>query len=264
MKTLLAMLMVIGALSLDAQEVAFGRRKEDSSGGENIAADFHQTFELNSDNSAAQLDLSDGVAGANFDTTVDSESKLNCTSTSATKSMTSTVNGSTVTTTKGMAVTMDGASASYITFYLPSTQASISMGFWFYTPAQQNFNAFTFCRLFDTDGTATSILYGDPGADGGGATNIKFGSNTSLIAVSAGTWYWVTMQMVRNGTSSLSVYTDDTGATQVGATKTITSANFDWQYIRWGAVGAYGVATTAYFDNLLIDWTDATFPLVGQ
>lgn len=226
----------------------------------NIAADFWMTFESNSDCSAAQLDTSDGVAGANWDTTVDSEGRLNCTSTDADYTSPWTINSTADTGTKGLSVDLAGSAAARIVFYSPSQHNSTSVGFWYRTPTGfGNFDAQQFFSCSDQAVNYTAPL--NFGGDGTSTRYINWASGGSGgIAVSAGTWYYVTMQYVRNSTSSLSVY--DTSGNQVGSTSTKSIGDFQIGRYMWGSVVATTVSgAVAYFDNLCIDWTDATFPL---
>jgi hypothetical protein len=231
----------------------------------NITADFWMTFESNADCTATELDKSDGVAGANWDATLDTESKLTCTSTSADYLLTTKVNSTSDTGTKGMLVDLSGSATAAIVWYQPSARTSYSTGFWYKTPSQQNFNWTAFHNTSNTDGTSYAVGCGDVYGAGGGAFVIGFAGVGSGITVSANTSYWVTVKWVRNGTCSLAVYTDDVGTSQVGSTITRTAADFSFQYSRWGCIGAYTVAgATSHIDNIVMDWTDATFPLIGQ
>ncbi len=77
------------------------------------------------------------------------------------------------------------------------------------------------------------------------------------------TWYMVTVQYVGGGTHSLSIY--DTSGSQVGSTLTAAATGTNRPVsIQFG--NSHGTAGTTgsnpyYFDNLLMDYVNGTFPL---
>lgn len=97
------------------------------------------------------------------------------------------------------------------------------------------------------DGNGTS-LFGDP------------------IDISAGTWYWVTMDYVRAGVCTVRVY--DTVGVQVGSDSTVDIfRDSAASSIIFGRTDAHSSApqppntSWIYFDDFTVDVTDATFPL---
>jgi hypothetical protein len=176
--------------------------------------------------------------------------------------MTSTVNGTTDSGTKGLKVVLDGASAARMTFNSPTSHDNASVGFWYYTPSFGNFDYVNFFKFSDTGLNWNSgVGFGN----GAGTANryIDWLSGGSVaIQVSASTWYWIALQYNRNATCNLRVY--DTSGSQVGSTSTHSSfGNFSVQRYQFGAVIAAGAAANSYeyIDNIVIDWTDATYPL---
>lgn len=218
-------------------------------GGANIVVDMWMTFELNADCTALELDKSDGVAGANW-VAADSQSKLNCTSTAATKATLSTVNGSADAGTKGLVIDLSGSAGSYVTFTSPTPHDNVSVGFWWQSPA----DAGSHFQYFIEIGGELIYFFG-----GTGIVNWNSGSSGS-IAVLQSTWYWVTIKTIRNGTASLALY--DTAGVQVGSTSTKSWANVQTQVFSFGSLfGAGSAGGISYIDNIVMDWTNATFPL---
>jgi hypothetical protein len=82
--------------------------------------------------------------------------------------------------------------------------------------------------------------------------------------ISPATWYWMTLDLNKNDVSTLRIY--DTAGAEVDAANVcnVTASNNACQYLFWGAIvtGA-DEAFVNYFDDLVVDWTDATFPLLG-
>jgi len=87
------------------------------------------------------------------------------------------------------------------------------------------------------------------------------GGSNNGVALVTDTWYWITAKIVKNSTSYISVY--DTTRTLVKTEVTGTAANQDTRFISLGR----GLNETAdnsilvYWDDLVLDWTDATYPL---
>lgn len=232
------------------------------SGGGNIVADFWQTFELNADCTASELDKSDGVAGANWDTTVDSQAKLNCHDTAASKAPLSTINSSADSGTHGLSVDLSGSAAARIVFFSPAMHDNASVGFWFHTPSGfGNGDIMNMFIMRDYSASYTATLYWGA-LDGNATRSFDWSTGGSgRIATSANTWYWVTLQYVRNATCSLSIY--DASGNQVGASSTHASfGDFQIGNWDWGSISATTVAgATVMYDNLVINWTTAPFPL---
>jgi hypothetical protein len=261
---LIAVLFLCSTIQANAAAISAvcGGARVIAAGAKNITADFWMTFESNSDCTVTELDKSDGVAGAHWDDLVDTQSKMNCVSTSATKNLTSTVNSTTVTGTKGLAIDYSATATTAVKYYFPASTNSFSIGFWYYTPTQQNYNNVALFYAINSDSAVFATLYGDVGADGGGSTKIKFGTSTSYITVTTATWYWVTAQFVKNSTCTINIYTDDIGTSLVGTTS-FSATDFAFIGINLGTA-AYSVATTGYYDNILMDTINATFPLIGE
>ena len=150
---------------------------------------------------------------------------------------------------------------------LGATRDSVSWGFWFKMPVG------TPTIAMDASGHVT-----DPASWGsyitkvyfytlaGPAYSVRFRGATfpspGITGLSPDTWYWLTAKSVKNGTSTLRIY--DTAQTQVGSDIEITgnnTANCDALYIGTDAPGDQDI--NYYYDDLVIDYTDATFPLLG-
>ncbi len=144
----------------------------------------------------------------------------------------------------------NGGNTGTLHLALGGTYANFSIGFWFKLPnntngiimfqdAGQNIRLYyydSYFRLRGTDWTATTI------------------------AATQNTWYWLTLDMVRNGISTLRVY--DTNDNQVGSDSTVTAYNAAMSVVDFFG-GADDNPTAAYLDEVVVDITDATWPLLG-
>ena len=225
-------------------------------GGANIVADFWQTFEF-ATLTTGNLDANDNIGTGTW-TITDAGSSLSI-STSGSQHTTSTVNGTADTGTRGMAINCTAAATARIEYDSATTHSDLTMSCWYFTPTIGNFDSDEFMGIL-----GGSSHYASFGQGGGTTTRyiqwLAAGSGT--ITVTAGQWYWVTMQLSQAGTCSLSVY--NASGTQVGSTITKAATGIAMDQFVWGAIlapSASGASPTAYLDNCVIDWTHNTFPL---
>lgn len=166
-------------------------------------------------------------------------------------------NGTVDTGTRGLAFNNSGGAAAYGTYTFTASD-SVSVGFWF-KPGSL-INTWAWHNIFSFLDSGDSELCMIQAGDGGSNMMLRLycGTGSSTISISTATQYWISAQFSKAGTSSLAVY-DSTGS-QVGSTVTDTAPNYQATKLYIGFHAAYGTGTS-YFDDLLIDFTDATFPL---
>jgi len=133
--------------------------------------------------------------------------------------------------------------------------STISGGFWFYTPAVADW---AYTDVLQIAGTANySIMLARSG--GTAYFQIYVGTGTNLTVVNTAAWYWITWKITASGSLQMGVY--DSTCTQMAGSPIseagVGGANFT--AIRYGYTA--NNARTSYWDDLAIDWTDATFPL---
>lgn len=226
-----------------------------------ITVDLWQDFEfatLNTTNLAAN----DHVTGGTW-TITDPNSRLS-TSTSAEKVSPGTFSGnSDASGARGLRYESPvDFQEGIVTYEYASTHATVSFGFWFKFPAEYvgSFeggqpdiiyveNALgtneLYVKLWD-DGSSHLVLFT---AEAGYSTNVN---------VSPDTWYWITVKY--STTHTMRVY-DEAGA-QVGTEKTRTgSAQVSTQASLGNLIGDEGGGGPFDYDDWVMDWTDATFPL---
>jgi hypothetical protein len=84
------------------------------------------------------------------------------------------------------------------------------------------------------------------------------------IPMEDGKLYWVSMRFVQHGDSSLALF-DPVTFKQIGPTSTLTLVSDSPAHnIIIGRTDNHGVTApaTVYWDDLVVDWTNAVFPLV--
>lgn len=153
-------------------------------------------------------------------------------------------------------------SAQALARYTPATSwagNAISVGFWVYVAEQHTWNEVSVVTVGTTSTTLFSAMTRANEGPGffmrlwNGASATDHGSTLSLA-----TWYWVTCKVQRNATCTLRVY--NTSGAEVGAAQTITGGDVAADIIQAGNPGDSWTGNI-YLDDLVIDWTDATYPL---
>lgn len=163
----------------------------------------------------------------------------------------------------GMEVAWSGANTARIyADFTGSRSSPVSVGFWYNVPAiveggvvQGNFD-------YGVDQAAHIRFYVRYVTD-----HIELqmrnnaGTYSSGVTVSSGTWYWVTMQAANDDTCYLRVY--DTSHNLVGSEVSVTSElALDIGQVNIG-YSSLDISGHAYFDEVVIDYADGTFPLLG-
>jgi hypothetical protein len=139
----------------------------------------------------------------------------------------------------------------------------VSVGFWFKTPsAFGTYNLGTIAQIHGT-GTIVKLIYSS--ASGGSGRYFTLVGTTSVDTVKTdfaeGTWYWVTLKGAKTATSSLAIY-DSSGNAVTNGTASVTGSTEDIYYVSIGMDESPTTATSVcYFDDVVIDWSTATFPL---
>jgi hypothetical protein len=147
--------------------------------------------------------------------------------------------------------------------YTPGVDNS-SIGFWYRTSSLANWQWGPTFVVFGHAAMNRIICVADHYA-GTRYLVVQWGSAphaTDSIACANNTWYWVTIQYNRNTTSYVRVY--NTAGEQVASVShSLADYSADYQpYIRWGVVSS-DVINSVYFDDAVVDKTDATFPILG-
>lgn len=226
-----------------------------------ITVDLWQDFDFTTLDTT-NLGTNDHATGGTW-TITDPNSRLS-TSTSAEKISTGLISGNSDSGgTRGLRYDSPADfNAGVVAYEYASTHTTISFGFWFRFPAEYvgTFEGGQPDILYVENALGTNELYvkltdNNQGqlilftAEAGGSTTID---------VEPDTWYWITAKY--STTHSLRVY--DVDGTQVGAEKTRTgSAQASTIASLGNLIGDEGGGGPFDYDDWVMDWTSATFPL---
>lgn len=219
----------------------------------NITVDLWQTFEFDTPADATKLNAADSFTGG-----VWAVSGTHSISTDAEQATLSTFNSTADTgNTRGIIFDHNENGRIYVDLNTyPTTQ---SAGFWFKVTALDDGAFFYLYGLGEGTSPGTSNIVNVQVIRSGAAYTalLKSASDSSAITISANTRYWATVQTVKNGTCSLSIYS--TSGSQVGSTVTVAGRDLATYYHSLGFSNSSTGVT--HIDDFVIDKTDGTFPL---
>ncbi len=162
----------------------------------------------------------------------------------------------------------------YVAAYLPSTQTSVSMGMWYCTSNQSasgyayaggpNFFGFLnngfgpIWRLTDERNSVDNVRSIRLSPTGPDSTSLR------RIPVTDNTCYWVTMKLVKGSTVTLNLY--DTSLNLLSSVNTTDSFNQSVDLVWLGneQKTSSNLAYTSAMDDLIVDYTNANFPLLPK
>jgi large repetitive protein len=162
----------------------------------------------------------------------------------------------------------------YVAAYLPSTQTSVSMGMWYCTSNQSassyafqggpNFfgflnNAFgPTWRLTDERNSVDNVRSIRLSPTGPDSTSLR------RIPVTDNTCYWISMKLVKGSMVTLNLY--DTSLNLLSSVNTTDSFNQSVDLVWLGneQKTSANLAYTSAMDDLIVDYTNANFPLLPK
>lgn len=221
----------------------------------NTTADLWQTFEF-TDPTVANLTANDNTSTGTWLT--NDNTVLISTSTTGERALLGTVNGSADTGhTRGLLKSHTANDTANVQFDLGgSAVATISAGVWFkFVGPTPNVNK----TIFDFSNSGGEII---EVAMEGTTKMVGFsGGSNNGVALVSGNFYWITAKVTQNATSYVRVY-DTTGAL-VGTEVSATAGNQTIRYISLGDTlnETADNSILTYWDDFVLDWTDATYPL---
>lgn len=160
----------------------------------------------------------------------------------------------------------DGGESSYLGYDIGGAVDPASYGFWLYcdggADATFTHELIALASVPTSMGTYACKLYLYRSAAGAYAIRFRGASGYDTdSAISTATWYWVTVKTVRNDTCSMNIYS---AAQALLYERTVTGYdNGGLDSLTFGSGGTTNVNEKIYFDELVIDWTSAAFPLLG-
>lgn len=226
----------------------------------NVTVDMWQTFEFTNP-TTANLDANDNTSTGAWIT--NDSSLLISISTSGERALFGTINGSTDTGhTRGLLKSYTANDFAYVQYDLGAgnTKSTISVGAWVkYVGTTLNVDKTLFEVASASTVVASVVIRGNLI---GPAKRVGFLNGTdTTTALTSDVFYWVTAQITRNGTCYVKVY--DTTGTLVGTEATVTGADQAIRYVSLGKITSDTAdnSVLVYWDDFVIDWTDATYPL---
>jgi hypothetical protein len=166
--------------------------------------------------------------------------------------------------TYGMLYDQTGTAVAYIEYTLPAGHSAVSGGLWYNTRTFTAWNGdgVMVQVMSSTTESALRILFGRSGGDNSLVHRIRnlagtFSSTNS--SWSENTWYWITWILTQNGTMYARIY--DTTGTQVGSEVSVACGNVDALTVQ--IRGNISNATDPWYDDVVVDHTSATYPLLG-
>jgi hypothetical protein len=146
----------------------------------------------------------------------------------------------------------------YAEYGFSDTHSSVSVGFYFYggIPAEDT----TPYNVFNLGAPGQEACAPQWNDNTFGLETFAGGSST--ISVDSNTWYWITLKYVQAGTGLLNIYNASTWALVGSASHSLL--NYPASVVQIGQVHSEeGDAGSYYYiDDVMIDWTNATFPLL--
>jgi hypothetical protein len=208
--------------------------------------------------SDANLAANDHCADGTWVVT-DAGGKLS-TSTSGESATLTSINGSADSGTRGLAYDHTGGTAARATYTFASskTSAAVSYGFWYKSPPiSSNVGDWALMSSGSAAGSSTATLQIERES---GTLHVRvFGSDVPAYTnITANTLYWMTIKIQRGATCSLSVYS---AVGSLVATSSCTGNDVDQERFVLVTAQTRDISGTAYFDDLIVDWSTAAFPL---
>ena len=235
----------------------FGVIVRKNAGGGSFDTDLWQTFDFSGTVDATNLAANDNTAAGTWAVT-DTASDYS-TSVSSQQSRTSSFTGSS-SDTYGLAIDHDGmTNAVEIRYTFDSAPDNLSVGFHFKTTSPANWSGGPQLIGFYNNSQGILELFTErrnPGTNARQLTAVYNGG--AAITPVDDTWYWMTLQFNRNATSYMEAYKMD--GTLLGSQEW-TPANYPCSYVKISSGLHSQTGGVSRIDNLVMDWTDATYPL---
>lgn len=267
MNRLLTSIFLLAAFSASAQLVNGNLRNGEfrsntnavaGGGGGGFTADMWQTFEFSAAAGAVTavlLDGTDNITGGTWVVT-DTGSKLS-TSASGEQAMVSQVNSTTDTGTLGLARSLSGGTAASVQYQFAAAKTTFSIGFWLKTVALGSFSTgYEVLNIKDNTGAVGNADgVGQLRNQGDGHQQIEYHGGGDFV-ITEGTIYWITVQWVKNATSTIKIYSTAGSLLHTG-----TWTGFNGDAVCFNLFGdTANHAVTAYVDDVVVNFT-GTFPL---
>jgi len=160
-----------------------------------------------------------------------------------------------------------GVEKAHIRYNMGAERTDLSVGWWWYSGAMSSFSGSADIANWAGATTGTTNLRVYYHKAGGSTYEVDIrgtGYSANRKAISVNTWYWLTLDLNKNGTCTLRVYNTSGAEVDAGTSVTATANNGVCQYFYLGFTGTpTDEEGVIYYDDFVADWADATFPLLG-
>jgi hypothetical protein len=168
--------------------------------------------------------------------------------------------------TRGMACNLGPGGEGYIQWNLPSNKSSLSFGIWYKTEQPGRFvEGPHFITLYNF-AFGPMLRLSDERSAVTNARQVRISplDNLAIGGISDNTWYWFTMRWVQHGAGRASVY--DADLNLVDTVDFTDPFDSPAQAVLLGnSIAEPGQSgQTIYFDDLIVDYTHANFPLLPK
>jgi hypothetical protein len=166
--------------------------------------------------------------------------------------------------TRGLAYNLASSGQGWIQWNLPSDKHSLSFGLWYKTYQAPAWDEGPHFITLYNNAYGPMERFSDERSGVNNARQVRISPLDQAIPISDNTWYWFTMKWVQNGSGIARVY--DTNLNLVGTVTFTDSINFPAQAILLGSsdAGPSRPGQAVYFDDLIIDYTNAAFPVLPK
>jgi len=167
--------------------------------------------------------------------------------------------------TLGMAYNLANGAEGYLRWTPPSNLSSLSFGLWYKTGQPGTFVEGPHFITLNNVAYGTMERLSDERSSKDNSRQIRVSPlDVAVTGLADNTWYWCTMKWIQNGAGSFSVY--DASLNLVGTVNFTDATNVPAQQILLGnsSATAAEAGETTYFDDLVVDYTNANFPLVPR
>jgi hypothetical protein len=167
--------------------------------------------------------------------------------------------------TRGLAYDLGLGGEGWVQWALPAAKHSLSFGLWYRTYRAPPWDEGPHFITLYNNSYGPMERFSDERSGFTNARQVRISPlDDSITGIADNTWYWFTMRWVQGSTGNAQVY--DSNLKLIGAATFHDSINVPLQGILIGnsASANSRPGQTIYFDDLIVDYTSAAFPLLPK
>jgi hypothetical protein len=166
---------------------------------------------------------------------------------------------------RGLVYNLGPGGQGWIQWNLPGDKHSLSFGLWYRTYHASPWDEGPHFITLYNNVYGPMERFSDERSGGTNQRQVRVSPlDNAISGIFDNTWYWFTMKWVQNGSGVAQVY--DTHLNLIGSVTFSDSINLPVQAILLGSSISEGgrPGQTIYFDDLVVDYTNAAFPLLPK